>query len=299
MNMNEEDSQIKSFEALLRMFQVEVAYLQKAKLLCLLGMKGEYKYPNTAVVMKGGTSSLYSYLLEEFNSVSIPDSELYHSRILIKKHCGNSPTGSPGLQEIVEQMCDLSDQILFVKSTNLEFDQDMKGVTFNNWLVEMVLLSPAEGIVWTIHTNGQSIAQKQKLNCVFNSHKVLNKKIDQQKRSIGFGSVPISGYALIIIMKSHNQMVEVLVCIRVKHNANTVMIRVEKEYQIEKQSMVTNQKYFGWKIISAQCMLQMTYLSTGNSWMNDSSVNEVCNTRIEFLYVIYIMTFVFPCCAGF
>ena len=180
MHRNEEDSHLHGYEVLFRNFQGEITSLGRMKLSCLLDMVGVY---DSLVVMNDGVmSSLYSSLLEEFNSIS---TELCQSRILTQKYCSNSSTGCPGLQEIV---CSLG---------------------------------------W---------------------------------------SDPISRHALVIILKSYDQIVEALVCIHVKN-----------DYKVEKGSMVTNKKFaiFGWKVISAQCMFQMNHFSTGNSWLNDSLVNKV------------------------
>ena len=93
----------------------------------------------------------------------------------------------------VSTLLSAGDQILFVNPTDLEFDKDKKGENINDYRVGNLLLSPDEEIVWTVHINGHSIsawnAQKQKLICSFNSYKLLDEKIDQQKSRISSASV--------------------------------------------------------------------------------------------------------------
>ena len=193
------------------------------------------------------------------------------------------------------------DQILYADCTNLEFDQDKKGVNITDWRVGRLLLSPDEETVWTFHSNGHSIsawnALKRELICPFNSHKLLDEKIDLQKSRIASASVVldtlwvglVSGHILavtatlplraLIIMKPYNQTVQALVPIYGRDNEITMIISMGQDYALEKQSRGSKKKSLDvvlWEAVNAKHMLQMSCLSTGNTWLNDASLNEVC-----------------------
>ena len=193
------------------------------------------------------------------------------------------------------------DQILFANLNNLEFDHDKKGTNIADYRVGTLFVSPDEEIVWTVHINGHSIsawnAQKRKQICkFFDVHNLLGENIVKQKSRIASASVVldtmwvglISGHILVvsaalpqralITMKPYNQMVQVLVPIYGKDN-NIAMISVGKDYQIEKESRAKKQTSLDvvvWEVINSKRMLQINYLSTGNAWLNDASLNEVC-----------------------
>ena len=193
------------------------------------------------------------------------------------------------------------DQILYADCTNLEFDQDKKGVNITDWRVGTLLLSPDEETVWTFHINGHSIsawnAQKRELICPFNSHKLLDEKTDLQKSRIASASVVldtlwvglVSGHILavtatlpqraLMIMKPYNQLVQALVPIYGRDNEITMMISIGKDYALDKQSRGSKKKSLDvvlWEAVNAKHMLQMSCLSAGNTWLNDASLNEVC-----------------------
>ena len=196
------------------------------------------------------------------------------------------------------------DQILFVNLHNLEFDQDRKGMNINDYRVGTLLLSPDEEIVWTVHINGHSISawntQKRKQICeFFDAHNLLGEKIDKQKSRIASASVVldtlwvglISGHIIVvtatlpqrasIVMKPYNRMVQILVPIYGKDNNNNIMISIGEDYRLEKQSRVKKHKSLDmvvWEVGNSKRMLQMNHLSTGNAWLNDSKLNEVCIT---------------------
>ena len=201
----------------------------------------------------------------------------------------------------VSTVLSAGDQILFVNLTDLEFDQ-RKGVSIDDYRVGNLLLSPDEETVWTVHINGHSIsawnAQKRELICPFNSHKLLDEKIDQMKSRIASVNVVldtlwvglISGHILVvsatlpqralIIMKPYNQMIQCLVPIYGKDNKNTMMISIGKDYAHEKQSKrKTSLDVVLWEVVNANRMIQMNYLSTGKAWLDDASLNEVCCTH--------------------
>ena len=198
----------------------------------------------------------------------------------------------------------VEDQILFV---NLNSFQDRKEVNIDDYRVGKLLLSSDEEIVWTVHIDGQSVsawnAQKQKLICLFNLHKLLGEEVDQQNIRITAASAILdtlwvglySGHILVlcaalpqealIITKPFNQKIEVLVPIYGKDD-NITMISIGKDYQLEKQSGVQKQKSLDvvlWEVVGARRILKMNYLSTGKAWLDDASLNEV-NLQI---YVIH------------
>ena len=191
------------------------------------------------------------------------------------------------------------DQILFINCNNLEFDQDKKGHNVD-WRVGNLLPSLDEEIMWTVHINGHSISawdtQERELISPFNSHHLLEKNVDQWKSRIACASVVldtlwvglISGHILavsttlpqraLIIMKPFNQRVELFVPIYGKNN-NTTMISIGKDYQLEKQSKAKKENLLDvvvWDTVDAKHILQMNYLSTGNAWLSDATLNEVC-----------------------
>ena len=152
------------------------------------------------------------------------------------------------------------DQILFVNLNNLEFDQGRKGVNINDYRVGTLLLSPDEKIVWTVHINRHSIsawdAQKQALICPFNSQKLLNEEIDEQKSRIASASVVLdtlwvglySGHILVFsaalpqralsIMKPFDQRVEVVVPVFGKDHSTTVIALSGKQARVNNQKSV-------------------------------------------------------------
>ena len=187
------------------------------------------------------------------------------------------------------------DQILFINLNNLEFDRDRKGANTIDWRVGKLLLSSDEEIMWTVHINGHSISawntQKRELICPFNLHHLLDKKVDEQKSRIASASTVldtlwvglISGHILVvsatlpqralITMKPYNQMVQVLVSIHGKDNL--AVISIGKDYQLGKQKNQKSLDVVVWDIVDARHMLQMNYLSAGNTWVNDASLKEV------------------------
>ena len=194
------------------------------------------------------------------------------------------------------------DQILFASCTNLEYDQDKKGVNITDWRVGRLLLSPDEEVVWTVHINGHSIsawsAQRRSMICLFNSHQLLNEETDLYKSRIASASVVldtlwvglVSGHILavtatlpqrtLIIMKPYDQVVQVLVPLYGRDN-NTMMISIGKDYALDqKQSREKKHKPLDvvmWEVVSTKHLLQTSCLSTGNAWLNDASLNEVCS----------------------
>ena len=203
------------------------------------------------------------------------------------------------------------DQILFVNLPDLEFNQDRKGANVDNYRVGNLLLSPDEGIVWTVHINGHSIsawsARKRELIYPFNSHKLLDEKVDLQKSRIVSASVVldtlwvglVSGHILtvtatlpqraLIIMKPYDQMVQALFPIYGKDNNNTMMVSIGKDYLLEKRPKGKKQKSLDvvlWEAVSAKRMIQIKHLSTGNAWLNDASLNEV---RLIILLAIQVV----------
>ena len=189
-------------------------------------------------------------------------------------------------------------QVLFVNLGNLEFNQSKKIATINDGRVGKLLLSPDEEVVWSAGTNGHSVlawkAQKQEVICSFNSYELMDKRIDKQKSRIKSASVVldtlwvglISGHILavsttsperaVIIMQPYSHMVETLVPI---YGKDPMMISVGRDYQLEKQSRTEEQRSVDivlWEAVSAKDMLQMSFLSTGNAWLNYTSLNEVC-----------------------
>ena len=208
------------------------------------------------------------------------------------------------------------DQILFVNLSDLEFDQDRKGVNIDDYRSGKLLLSPDERIVWTVHVNGHSIsawnAQQRQLICHFNSHKLLDEKTDQKNSRIASMSVVldalwvglISGHILavtaklpqrvLITMKPYNHAVQVLVPIYEKNRDNTVIISIGKDYVFKEQSMAKKQESVDiviWEVVSAKYMLQMKYLAAGNAWVNNTSLNKVGNSLqcIASFYKDYYM----------
>ena len=212
------------------------------------------------------------------------------------------------------------DQILFVNLNNLELDHDKKGTNIADYRVGTLFLSPDEEIVWTAHINGHSIsawsARRRKQICnFFDVHDLLGEKIDKLKSRIASASVVldtlwvglISGHILVvsaalpqralIIMKPYNRLVQVLVPIYGKDN-NITMISIGKDYQLEKQSRAKEQTSLDvvvWEAVNSKRMLQMNYLSTGNTWLNDASLNEVC---VICMYCL-IMAICISTCTGY
>ena len=203
------------------------------------------------------------------------------------------------------------DQILFINITNLEFDQDRKRIDSSVKQVAKLLLSPDEEIVWTVNTNGHSIsawnAHIQELMCQFNSYNLLDGKIDHNKSRIVSASAVldtlwvglISGHILVVstslpqtaltVMKPYNNMVEFLVPIYSKGSNEPMIISIGKEYQLETRSRTKKQKSVDivlWEVVDAKRMLQISYLSTGNTWLNDTSVTKVC----QHVYVYNIFS---------
>ena len=151
------------------------------------------------------------------------------------------------------------DQMLFVNVNNLEFDQKRKGVSINDYRIGTLLLSPDEKIVWTVHINGHSIsaweAQKQTLICPFNSQKLLNGEVDEQKSRIASASIVLdtlwvglfSGHVLVFsaalpqravnIMKPFDQRVDILVPVFGKDNT-TVIGLSERQTRVNNQTSV-------------------------------------------------------------
>ena len=196
------------------------------------------------------------------------------------------------------------DQIVFVNLADLEFHHDRKGTNVDDYRVGNFLLSPDEKVVWTVHINGHSVsawsALRQELICLFNSHKLLDEKIDLQKSRVASASVVldtlwvglVSGHILtvtatlpqraLIIMKPYDQMVQALVPLYGRDN-NTMMISIGKNYTLEKQLRGKKQKVLDvvlWEVIKAKYIVQMSYLSPGTAWLNDASLNEVCYSGI-------------------
>ena len=197
-------------------------------------------------------------------------------------------------------MLHASDQILFVNLTEFEFDLGKKSVSIDDYRVGKLLLSPDEEIMWTVHINGHSIsawsAQRQEAICPFNSHKLLDEKVDLQKSRIVSASVVldtlwvglVSGHILtvtatlphraLIIMKPYDQMVQALLPIYGENNENIMMISIGKDYALEKQPRLKKQKVLDvvlWEVIKAKYIVQLSYLSPGTAWLNDTSLNEV------------------------
>ena len=147
---------------------------------------------------------------------------------------------------------------------------------------------------------------------------MLGEKIDKHKSRIASASVALdtlwvgllSGHILVvsaalprralITMKPYNQMVQILVPIYGRDNSIT-MISIGKDYQLEKQSRIKKQKSLGvvlWEIVNSKHMLQMNYLSTGNTWLNDASLNEVCISSYLCVSIIMLWSFI-STCAGY
>ena len=205
-------------------------------------------------------------------------------------------------------------KILFINPTNL--DQDRKTITidYNDWRVGNFLLSSDEEIVWSVHFDGYSIsawkAQRQELICVFDSYELMDKRIDQQKCKIASASIAldtlwvglISGHILVItatsshqpliIMEPYKQMVEALIPIYGKDNNNPLMISIGKV--AEKQSGMKKQNSRDivlWEAVAGKHMVQLKCLSTGNAWLNDTSINEMSTATCKshsYIYSVYI-----------
>ena len=198
------------------------------------------------------------------------------------------------------------DHILFVNLADLEFSQHRKAVSFNEWQVGKLLLSADEETVWSVSINGHSIsawkAQKRELICPLNSYKLMDEKINQLNSRISSASAVldtlwvglVSGHILavsatlpqraVIIMEPYHQMVEALVPIYGKDIP--MVISVGKDYKLERQSRPKKQRAVDvvlWEAVSAKCMLQMNYLSTGNAWLNDALLNEVCIRMYSYI----------------
>ena len=98
----------------------------------------------------------------------------------------------------------------------------------------------------------------------------------------------ISGHILVVIaslpqtaltvMKPYDAMVEFLIPVYKQGINSHMMISIGKDYQLEMQSKMKKQKSVDvllWEVVNAKHMLQINYLSTGNAWLNDASVNKV------------------------
>ena len=215
------------------------------------------------------------------------------------------------------------DQILFVNLGDLEFDQDKEGANVDDYRVGNFLLSPDEKIVWTVHSNGHSIsawnALKRELICPFNSHKLLDEKTYLRKSRIASASVVLdtlwvglfSGHILavtatlpqraLMIMKPYDQILQALIPIYGKDDKITMMISIGKDYVLGKQlrKKQNSLDVVLWEVVSAQYMSQINHLSTGNAWLNDASLKEVCVATITVYNVYLILTMTFASsCAG-
>ena len=204
------------------------------------------------------------------------------------------------------------EHILFVNLSSLEeFNQSRKSANINDGGAGKLLLSPDEEVVWSVRITKHSIsawkAPKQEVICVFDSHKLMDKSIDEQQSRIKSANVVldtlwvglISGHILavstllperaLIIMEPYTQLVETLVPIYGKY---PMMISVGIDYQLEKQSRTKKQKSVDivlWEAVSAKHMLQMSYLSAGSAWLNDTSLNEVCWYSCYIVLCLYVL----------
>ena len=249
-----------------------------------------------------GTASGWCLMFPiDFNNDTVPIREISLSSNFIRSLIVVKKTSLLWVSTVLSA----GDEIRFVNLTDLEFDQ-RKGVSIDDYRVGNLLLSPDEETVWTVHINGHSIsawnAQTRELICPFNSHKLLDEKIDQKKSRIASANVVldtlwvglVSGHILavsatllqraLIIVKPYNQIVQVLVPIYGKDNKNTMMISIGKDYAHEKQSKKQpTLDIVLWEVVNGNRMIQMNYLSTGKAWLNDASLDEVCYTR----YIVY------------
>jgi len=187
------------------------------------------------------------------------------------------------------------DQILFVNLEDLEFDKDKKGINVER-RVGMFYPSLDEEIVWTAHINGHSISawksQQRSCICDFNSHVLLDRQLEQCNSRIASASVAmdtlwvglLSGHIivvsatfpqnLLIIMKPYHESVQFLVPLYGVDN-NMTMLSIGKGYKRH-----ANTKHqldvVVWDVVSAKYMHQINHLSSGNTWLNDAALNEVC-----------------------
>ena len=188
------------------------------------------------------------------------------------------------------------DQILFVSLEDLEFDKD-KGIDVD-WRVGMFYPSPDEEIMWTAHINGHSISawnpQKRSSTCNFNTHVLLGRQLDHCKSKILSASVAmdtfwvglISGHIIVVsatfpqnlltVMKPYHQSVQLLVPLYGVDN-NMTMLSIGKGYKGHDQSNAKHQLgVVVWEVVTAKYMHQINCLSSGNTWLNDAVLNEVC-----------------------
>ena len=192
--------------------------------------------------------------------------------------------------------------ILFINSTDLECNDDNKPacIATNDWRVGKFLLSLDEEIMWTVHVEGHSIsawkAQRQELICRFNSYELMDRNIDQKNSKIASASPVLdmlwvglnSGHILVvntmspqkplIIMNPYNQKIGTLVPIYDKDNGNPMMISIGKNYRFAEKSKKSKEGSVDivlWEVITGAQMLQLKHLSSGNAWMNKTSLDEV------------------------
>ena len=186
------------------------------------------------------------------------------------------------------------DQMLYVNLEDLEFDKDKKGVNVD-WRVGTFYLSPDEEIVWTAHFNGHSISvwdpQERSCSCNFNTHILLGRQFDQSICRISSASVAmdtlwvglISGHILVIsatfpqnlltVMEPYHKSVQLLVPLYGADH-DMMMLSIGKGYK--GHSGTKNQvDAVVWEVVPAKYMNQIDILSSGNAWLNDSTLNEV------------------------
>ena len=192
--------------------------------------------------------------------------------------------------------------ILFINSTDLEFNDDNKpaSIATNDWRVGKFLLSPDEEIMWTVHIDGHSIsawkAQGQELICPLSSYELMDRNIDQKNSKIASASPVldmlwvglVSGHILVvstaspqkplIIMDPYNQKIGILIPIYDKDNDNPMVISIGKDYQFAEKSKKYKEGSVDivlWEVVTGAQMLQLKHLSSGNAWMNKTSLDEV------------------------
>ena len=189
------------------------------------------------------------------------------------------------------------DQILFVNLEDLELHKDKKGINVD-WRVGMFYPSLDGKIVWAAHSNGHSISAWNPLErtciCNFNSHVLLDRQLDRCKSRISCASVAmdtlwvglISGHIivvsatfpqnLLIIMEPYHQSVQFLVPLYGMHN-NMTMLSIGNGYKGHDQTNVKHQvDVIVWEVVTAKYMHQINSLSSGNAWLNDAALSEVC-----------------------
>ena len=187
------------------------------------------------------------------------------------------------------------DQILFVHREDLEFDKDKKGVNADS-RVGTFYLSPNEEIVWTVHFNGHTISvwdSQERLNRFnFNTHILLDRQLDQSMYRISSASVVmdtlwvglISGHILVVsatfpqnlltVMEPYHQSVQLLVPLYGADN-DMMMLSIGKDY---KGLSGTKHQVDAvvWEVVPAKYMHQINSLSSGNAWLNNTTLSEVC-----------------------